>query len=194
MSKFKVGDRVRVIGPVRSAVELRGEWEVEDLLVGQVGTNTTEQYRGPLVKIDGYWFGSDAVELVSDTPTNTLTQGQTYTSANGNKWECIFVRDGKAWCVGVHDGKAEGSAYDFDIDGTASWAIECNRDVYNIVFDPERETVTRYVTYVDYGGAKSGFYHELGGYGGKTATTLAITFDLINGTPNWSTAKVTPCA
>lgn len=66
--------------------------------------------------------------------SNKLEVGETYISANGYKWECIFVCDGKAWLVGVYDGKAVGLAYDFDIDGTASWGMEEDRAAYNIVF------------------------------------------------------------
>lgn len=51
--------------------------------------------------------------------SNTLQVGQTYTSENGSECECIFVRDGKAWMVGVYSDGVGGSAYEFNIDGTA---------------------------------------------------------------------------
>ena len=136
------------------------------------------------------WIEADLVsEYVEPTtkPTYHFTIGQTYTSANGSKWECIFVRDGKAWLVGVYDGVAEGSAYAFDIDGTASWA--CNADEYRIVFEPVRETVTvRGNVYTGTNGSK-----YLASGHGERGDNINITFDLINGTPDWSTAKVTPC-
>lgn len=35
-----------------------------------------------------------------------ITAGNTYTSINGRKWECIFVRDGKAWMIPEYGGPA----------------------------------------------------------------------------------------
>lgn len=164
MSKFKVGDRVRVIVSGEDA-EYWHSHEVGDIVEIEK------------VYVDGDYEASNQTMMphwIEPAPTNTLTVGETYTSANGNKWECIFVRDGRAWLVGMYDGKAEGSAYCFDVDGTASWTAERDRAAYNIVFEPVRETGSRWV--------------DIHGQ------TVCITFDLINGTPDWSTAKVTPCA
>lgn len=102
--------------------------------------------------------------------SNTLQVGKTYTSENGDKWECIFIRGGKAWLIGVFDGTAEGSAYQFDIDGTASWA---GVDDYNIKWEPKRETLGERVDLYD--------------------NAVVVYYDLIDGTPDWKTVKVTPC-
>lgn len=109
--------------------------------------------------------------------SNTLQVGQTYTSENGNKWECIFIRGDKAWLIGVFDGTAEGSAYQFDTDGTASWAGGNESDGYNIKWGPKRETTN------------FALKHESGDF----ASYATLTYDLIDGTPDWTTAKVTPC-
>ena len=121
--------------------------------------------------------------------SNTLQVGQTYTSENGDKWECIFIRDGKAWMAGVFDGVVEGSAYMFSIDGTN---ISQGGGTYNIKWGPNRETVTVPATYVYYGDGTYAVYGGHDEYVGNTMN-LSITFDLIDGTPDWTTAKVMPC-
>lgn len=116
--------------------------------------------------------------------SNTLQVGQTYTSENGSEWECIFVRDRKAWMLGVYLDGASGAAYEFDIDGTASWAGGLGADAYNIKWEPKRETVkTRF---------SIGVWNK-DDVGGSIHTDANITFDLIDGNPDWTTAKVTPC-
>lgn len=127
--------------------------------------------------------------------SNTLQVGQTYTSENGSEWECIFVRGGKAWMVGVYSGGAEGSAYAFDIDGTASWASCAGDDGYNIKWVPKRETVSiPFLPSKDNKGewwsANSDSVTEHVGCGGYSCR---VTVDIIDGTPDWTTAKVTPC-
>lgn len=171
MSKFKVGDRVRILHTDYSdtGLEVGSVHEVKEAEYGYVGLVSI----GPLNKGMALCFLDEEVEI-APAPTHTLTPGQTYTSANGNKWECIFVRDGKAWLVGVYEGKAEGSAYDFDVDGTASWVIESERAPYNIVFEPVRETVTLYVPDPAYNLSFKPF----------------ATLETVNGEPDWTTAKV----
>lgn len=105
--------------------------------------------------------------------TNTLQVGETYTSENGSEWECIFIRDGKAWMLGVYPDGASGSAYDFDIDGTASWAGGHGSAGYNIKWRPKRET-KRHVIYAN---------------GEKRDTE----FDVVDGAVDWGSLRVLPC-
>lgn len=125
--------------------------------------------------------------------SNTLQVGKTYTSENGDKWECIFIRDGKAWMLGVYPDGASGSAYDFDIDGTASWAGGHGSAGYNIKWEPKRETVTIPATYVVTDCGRRSMFSGHIGYIGDEVIKVSITIDTIDGTPDWETAKVTPC-
>ena len=84
------------------------------------------------------------------------------------------MRDGKAWLVGVYGGNAEGSAYEFDVDGTASWAMECYRAPYNIVFEPVRTT----------------HYHKVFAYGEGRDTK----YDVVDGKVDWDSLEILPCA
>lgn len=162
MSKFKVGDRVRIVGNKAGS----------DNKIGDVGVVSKIGVTDCRVQVDGgpstsNWSLYDDLVPI---PTNTLTPGQTYTSRNGKKWECIFVRDGKAWLVGVYGGKAEGSAYDFDVDGTASWAGD---SAYNIVFEPVRTT----------------HYHKVFAHGEERNTK----YDVVDGRVDWDSLEILPC-
>jgi len=53
-------------------------------------------------------------ETVNETAT--LQVGETYTSNDGNKWECVAVKGDVAWLAGCYDGVADGSAYSFKTD------------------------------------------------------------------------------
>lgn len=125
--------------------------------------------------------------------SNTLQVGKTYTSENGSEWECIFVREGKAWMLGVYPDGASGSAYDFDIDGTASWAGGHGSSGYNIKWGPKVESVSIPATYVVEGGGMRFIFNGHYEYEYKEVFKVSITFELIDGTPDWSTAKVSPC-
>lgn len=116
--------------------------------------------------------------------SNTLQVGETYTSKNGDEWECIFVRGDVAWMVGVYSGEVEGSAYAFDIDGTASWAC-IGAEQYNIKWGPKRETYRQRMIR-----AKGGEIREATEW---ERHDFIIEYDLIDGTPDWTTAKVSPC-
>ena len=50
----------------------------------------------------GEWVGMEGLTYplhVKRCVSPTLIPGNTYTARNGGKWECIFVRDGKACLI-----------------------------------------------------------------------------------------------
>lgn len=168
MSKFKVGDKVRIVANRGCSVNDIGDvGVVTDLVELDV-----YEYRvkvGDRTKLHN-WSYEDDLELVTE---NTLQVGQTYTSENGCEWECIFVRDSKAWMIGIYTDGAYGNAYDFDIDGTASWAGGSGAEGYNIKWGPKRET-KRHVIYAN---------------GEKRDTE----FDVVDGAVDWDSLRVLPC-
>ena len=172
MSKLKVGDKVRVVR-VRDESTYWCAYKEGDI------HEITYAYGGGDFEVGWQRMHPNDIEPIHQ---NTLQVGQTYTSENGDKWECIFVRNGKAWMAGVFDGVVEGSAYMFNIDGTN---ISQGGGTYNIKWGPKRETVTRAIDYVD-GGFFNGDHNVSG-------EELSITFDIIDGKPDWTKAKVTPC-
>lgn len=128
-------------------------------------------------------YDSEHLEVIH--AARTIELGKQYTSANGDRWECIAVRGDVAWMAGVdHDGMA-GAAYRWKLDGEPI-CLGGHPDQYRIVFEHERKTVT----------CKANFSY---GYifGGRVSTgvgqNINITFDTLDGTPDWSTAKITPC-
>lgn len=103
--------------------------------------------------------------------------GGRYTSVNGNKWECIFIRDGVAWLAGVNrDGAVGGAAYRFNLDGTHI----CLNSSYDIKFEPGVEWVDTKGSWAKKGDPQHNHYQ------------YRLRFPLIDGTPDWSQAKVTP--
>ena len=94
-----------------------------------------------------------------------LTVGESYTSKNGDKWECIAVKGHVAWLAGVFTGEVRGTAYSFNLDGNAI-CLGINPE-YNIIMS---RTV---IVYGSIGG------HE-----------YDMTVTEIDGKPDWSTAKV----
>lgn len=68
-----------------------------------------------LTKSYAHTIGSSC-EFVNNP--ETIKVGETYTSNNGNKWECVAVKGDIAWLAGCYDGFAVGSAYSFKTDGT----------------------------------------------------------------------------
>ena len=94
-----------------------------------------------------------------------LTVGESYTSKNGHKWECIAVKGRVAWLASYYNGAADGTAYTFNLDGT-SICFGLYPE-YNIIMS---RTVTVY------------------GAIGENEYTMTVTE--IDGKPDWSTAKV----
>lgn len=72
-------------------------------------------------------------------PAQIIEEGKTYTSKNGVEWECVFVRDGKAWMM--HDG---GAAYVWDVDTGVSISM-ASFPTYNIAFQETRHGTVEYV-------------------------------------------------
>lgn len=158
MSKFKVGDRVRIVKNTACSSNM----------IGDVGI--VVEARGEVCKVDVYGRGnfsnwSCMSDLEIATPTRTLTPGQTYTARNGSRHVCIYVDGGNAWMLS--DGGGNTPAYVWTIDGKS---ISLNSE-WDIVFEPVRETVSFEID----------TYHGI----------VGLEYQTINGTPDWSTAKVT---
>lgn len=89
---------------------------------------------------DGRFAGGDCpnidVKHCLDDPR--ITAGNTYTSINGRKWECIFVRDGKAWMM--YDNRP---AYVWNADTGEN--ISQGGGDYNIEFPETRHGTVEYV-------------------------------------------------
>lgn len=168
MSKFKVGDRVRI---VRSGNDSKYWCDHE---VGSV--HTVEMvYESGDYEVDFQTMHPNDIEPI--THTHTLTPGKIYTMASGRKCKIIYVEDGFAYGFHLHDNGAHGkTAYCWDMSGEYQNALECDRVDYRIVFEPVRETVYT--------------YHSIWN-GDKFKYKVSV--DMVDGTPDWSTATVTPC-
>lgn len=86
------------------------------------------------------WDGGSLqyVELYEIAPDKCITAGNTYTTFNGGRWECIFVRNGKAWMS--HHG---GTAYVWDAE--TGEAISLGGGDYNIALPERRNGSVEYV-------------------------------------------------
>lgn len=128
MTEFKVGDKVRVLRGGDDA-EYWNCYEEGDIL------EITDAYNSGDYKVGHQIMHPNDIEHI--TQESTLTVGKTYTSANGDKWECIAVNGDTAWMADVYSGGVSGVAYQFHVDGTPV----CLLHQYRIVFVPERKTV-----------------------------------------------------
>lgn len=175
VNKYKVGDLVRVIGNTypRHYMKIGGVYEITEV-------KTLHHYGDVTIygeDVDGDMLSQDVclADVEPYTPTNTLTVGETYTSENGNTWECIAVKGDVAWLAGAAEGGR--AAYTFKLDGSPICLGVDSR--YRIMFAPRVERV-----YTKGSWAKKGTDVSPRDY------VYALEFDLINGTPDWSTAKV----
>lgn len=87
--KFKVGDRVRVIGPFRDAAPEHDEElerEVSDFDAGAFYNLDELVYEGPRYEVHGWWYGEDAIELVEEEPKDNVNHPSHY---NNSGIECI---------------------------------------------------------------------------------------------------------
>ena len=121
-------------------------------------------------------------EQLMEAMMTKIEVGGRYTSVNGREWECIAVRGGNAWMVGDYGDGITGPAYMFNLDGTHI----CLNSSYNIKFEPVVEWVEYELNYDPKGCASFYDGHDLEG------TNLTIRFPVIDGTPDFSQAKVTP--
>lgn len=172
MSKFKVGDKVVVTG--YGYVNRNGNvTRVEDHGVMVDSGNLLGEHERSDDKSEFHLFFLNHSALL--VAQNTLQVGETYTSENGCEWECILVRDGKAW---MSLPETDGPAYVFNIDGTN---ISQGGETHNIKWGPKRKTIHTKGSWASKGMPQPNHHH------------YNITFDTIDGTPDWTTAKVTPC-
>lgn len=106
--------------------------------------------------------------------------GKEYTSENGHRWKCIHIDGDYAWLVPVGEKSA---AYVFKTDGAN---ISQGGGEWNIKFEPVVEWVEHDLNYDKI--VHASFYdgHD------REGVNLRIRFPLIDGTPDWSQAKVTP--
>ena len=128
---------------------------------------------------DWWMCGEEDVEPYT---TNTLTVGETYTANNGSKWECIYVRDDKAWMAGIFEGDMNGVGYLFTLDGVS---LSLN-DQYNIKFEPVVEVLTVQ------GGFVTGSLENTTVHPNYADHEFTLTINLIDGVPDWTQAKVDP--
>ena len=125
MSKFKVGDRVRIL---RDGDECTYWCEYSKGDVHEV----THVYHTGDYEVGWQTMHPNDIEPVTTYP---FTIGQTYQSKNGNKWECIAIKGNVVWLAGDYGNGAEGSAYAFELDGTPI-CLGSDADRYRIVFAP----------------------------------------------------------
>ena len=102
---------------------------------------------------------------------STLQVGETYTSNNGNKWECIAVKGDIAWLAGCFDGVADGTAYRFKTDGSPI-CLAIRGDKYRIKFPPTIKQ-QQYDVIVD-------------------GVAVAINYKTVDGVPDFTDATVVP--
>ena len=102
---------------------------------------------------------------------STLQVGETYTSNNGNKWECIAVKGDIAWLAGCFDGVADGTAYSFKTDGSPI-CLAIRGDKYRIKFPPTIKQ-QQYDVIVD-------------------GVAVAINYKTVDGIPDFTDATVVP--
>ena len=103
--------------------------------------------------------------------SSTIKVGETYTSNNGNNWECLAVKGDIAWLAGCYDGDALGSAYSFKTDGTPI-CLSIDADNYRIKFPPTIKQ-QQYDVIVD-------------------GVAVAINYKTVDGVPDFTDATVVP--
>ena len=167
MKTVKVGDRVRVVER-----NYGHRFEIGDV-VTLLGCGEFEDSYG-----NSWYLEPDEYEPIVP---NRIVVGEEYTSENGHVWKCIYVDGGNAWLA--PEGM-ESAAYVFKTDGTN---ISQGGGEWNIKFEPVVETVT-VAGSINKSWVSDGFItcHALHG-----DHKFNMTVDVIDGTPDWSTAKVT---
>ena len=129
MSKFKVGDRVRIVQETYGH-----EFNIGDVVEITKVTETDYQARSK----DDYWWILDCeAELVSKASKFTI--GQTYKTAGDHTVTCIALRE-DGGMFGVF-GTDRTSAYSWDGEGNYLCAVSSECPPYRIVFEPVVEWV-----------------------------------------------------
>ena len=190
MSKFKVGDKVKIVGnsnPMHhfaigdvvevaslSGFDVYGEIELRGHCAWQEPGETETQY-----------LSLSDIEPV--TPTTTFTIGQTYKTAGDRTVTCIALReDGGMFGVFGEGGTV---AYGWDKEGNYLCAPAPDCGKYKINLGPVRETVTVEGSFHLCGDGKhKTLHHDLGD------NKFTMTIDKVDGKFDWTTAKVTRCA
>lgn len=177
MSNFKVGDLVRIIESPYGCQSLQEGMTGIVVSVGDGNVDLNGKY--DCGNENHLCFKDDWIEHAA--PENTIQLNETYTSKNGQKWQCIAVRGDTAWLVA---GSGKGAAYTFKLDGTnicqggGEWDIKWKPVVewveLPITYDAKRQNMTGGHLYND-------------GY-----VRANINFPLIDGVPDFAQATVTP--
>lgn len=171
MGKVKVGDKVRVVG--NSCFH--------GFEVGSIVT-VLDTYNGGIIKVtDGIAEQYIQIDEYEPIAPALIVLGGEYTSHNGHKWKCIFVDGDKAW-LAPEDLKS--SAFVFKTDGSN---ISQGGKQWDIKFEPAVETVKFR------GGVRLGYLDPRTVHPDDPNSDhkFNMTVDFIDGTPDWSTAKVT---
>lgn len=169
MSKFKVGDRVRIV---------HTDYQGEGLDVGTVHEvaelfNFGIGLRGSCAECNLYFSNGEVVTYMPSP--NAIQLNHEYTSKNGQKWECIAIRGDVAWLVGVHEGKADGAAYMYKLDGSAV-CLRTSPHVYDINWEPVVEWLSFALKQEHYG-----VIHH-----------ATLKYPVVDGKPDFTQATVTP--
>jgi len=170
MMKYKVGDKVKV------AAFHRHHFDIGEVITIQK-VNDCDYCASNGKEM---WYMRDS-EIEPYTPPHQIEVGGKYTSRNGNSWECIFVRDGVAWL-----NHGDTTAYCWNVDGTPI-CLGAGSE-YTIDLGPKVETIT--VKGSIHKGSSGGwvtFHSDMGDH----KFTMEVT--TLDGKPDWSTAKITPC-
>lgn len=189
MSKFRVGEKVKIVGnsnpmhhfAIGDVVEVTG-------LSGFCGYGEIE-LRGNCAWQEPGETGIQYLSLSDIEPvtlTDTFTIGQTYKTASGRDVTCIALRE-DGGMFGVF-GTGRTSAYGWDGGGNYLCAVPSECQPYRIVFEPVRETVTVEGSFhhcTD--GKHKTLHHYVGDH------KFNLTIDKMDGEFDWTTAKVTPC-
>jgi len=177
MSKFSVGDKVKVVANTVGH-DFEDHEHVTIVYVYADGT-----YRAKTNDSEWWRVTDDDVAPIATTPPR-FEIGKTYKTVDKGTVKCVYIHDdGQALCFFEYpDGKVS-SAYIWNADGTYASCIESAAGPYRIVFEPVVEWVDK-VLYYDENGKS--LYYTIG------VPVLTVSYPLIDDEPDWTQAKVTP--
>jgi len=114
--------------------------------------------------------------------------GEIYeTAANGKKVKCLYIHPcGKMTGMFLYGGDEVSSGYTWDSDGAYLDAPARDCPSYQIKFEPVRGKIRFDLNY-DRGAIYADRYDLIG-------QNLNVTIETIDGKPDWSTARITPCS